>query len=169
MKVKILLLIAVEFILLFIIFILLPAQFVHTHFGILAALGFLKYFPKKAQPNTNQIITPSLKSTQKPAPTSSPSPTFLKKKDLTIRILNGSGIPGLAATTKEKLASIGFTHIETGNAQENAEETIATFSAVVSNDVKGEITQELKKTFENVVTKENGSQYDIDITTGKTL
>ncbi len=65
----------------------------------------LSFFSKK--------ITPTVT----PLPTSTPSPTpTIKKEELKIQILNGSGIPGKASEMKDILKKKGYQEIITGNA-----------------------------------------------------
>ncbi|MGB9883045.1 MAG: LytR C-terminal domain-containing protein [Microgenomates group bacterium] len=65
----------------------------------------LSFFSKK--------ITPTVT----PLPTITPSPTpTIKKEELKIQVLNGSGIPGKASEMKEILKKKGYQEIITGNA-----------------------------------------------------
>lgn len=93
----------------------------------------------------------------------------LKKEDITIQILNGSGIEGQASALKEQLESLGFTNIETGNAGGTpAKETTVIFTSKVSSDILDQILAELEETFESVSSQEETevAEFDIIITTG---
>lgn len=59
--------------------------------------------------------TPS--ATKKPTPTVVPTAAVINKaQDLNIQVLNGSGAEGAASTVAATLKKKGYTHIETGNA-----------------------------------------------------
>ncbi len=58
-----------------------------------------------------------------PVPPNQPSPAAsasanLRKTDLQIKVLNGSGIAGSAGKMVAYLQELGYTHIETGNAED---------------------------------------------------
>lgn len=65
--------------------------------------------PSLSQPTP----TPTIAVT--PQPTATPTPAF-KKEEVKIKILNGSGTPGLAADAKTVLLDAGYEEILTGNA-----------------------------------------------------
>lgn len=92
----------------------------------------------------------------------------LKKEDITIRILNGSGIEGQASVLKEQLESLGFTNIETGNAEDKTNtKTTVIFSNDISIKDKNEIVEELEKTFTKVESEvQEDLEFDVIITTG---
>ena len=52
--------------------------------------------------------------TEEPTPT--PEPTPIPKSDITIDVLNGSGISGLAGTTADTFKDLGYEILEIGNA-----------------------------------------------------
>lgn len=60
------------------------------------------------------------------APLSTPIPSIspLDLSDLTLRILNGTGIPGLANTWKERFETKGLRHVSIGNAPGTNEQGI---------------------------------------------
>ncbi len=97
--------------------------------GVVAAVllvggGFLLFTHLK-KPETKQVATnnppvvlsDSVNPTKAPESTeSSPSVAKLSKGDLSIRIENGAGIPGIAGKLKEKLDGLGYNVLEIGNA-----------------------------------------------------
>lgn len=116
----------------------------------------------------NEMIVPVPSG---PAITSTPTPEVkkAKKEDLTIKILNGTGIPGQAGTVKEALESGDFTNIETDNADTtDAADTEVALSLKVSREDQQEVKKILEALFKKVVIKEiSDSKFDIIITTGK--
>lgn len=75
---------------------------------LLATSGNLKMPSLGAKPTPT--ATPTV------APTATPVPEEVKKEDLTIQVLNGSGIPGVAGKMKTLLEEQGYTVKDTGNA-----------------------------------------------------
>lgn len=101
-----------------------------------------------------------------------PTPTIeakkLDKKDVKVSILNGSGIPGSASVLQKRVEALGFSNIETGNADSyDYKTTKVSFSPTVSDAIREELTKELKKTYENIDTEEKTvSGFDIQIVIG---
>jgi len=103
------------------------------------------------------------------SPTPTPSPITLAKEELTIRILNGTGIPKQAFKVQKALKDKGYKKIETDNSEDtNQEETQVTFSSRISEKLKREIMDVLESMFTTVV-KEQDSNIDVDalIITGR--
>lgn len=63
----------------------------------------------------DETPTPDLKKTGTPTP-SPTGGTTADKNALTVSILNGSGVAGVAAEMKSKLTSLGYNVVSTGNA-----------------------------------------------------
>lgn len=102
--------------------------------------------------------------------TEAPSPTLaaVNKADIKIQVLNGSGVPGSAGKAKSALEAVGYSGIETGNADSYTyKTTVAAFGDNVPETVKTEITSELEKLYGKIDTKPNTvTQYDVVITIG---
>lgn len=141
-----------------------------TFWGVIS-FGYIQNPLKKENEATSAVQTPQ--STPKKSPSTTESSESAKpKKELTIQILNGSGIAGQAGELKLKLADLGYENIEVGNAEDRTNtKTTVTFSKNVSNKDKDGITKELEKTFEKVeVLEQTGkSEFDAVITTGSYL
>lgn len=104
--------------------------------------------------------TPTLTST----PTPSPTPTIAPKSSLKIQILNGSGVVGQAAIVATSLKEAGYTNSSTANApKHNSGKATVTFSSLVPDSYKTEITSTLKKTFPTLVSTDSASQTDWDV------
>lgn len=102
----------------------------------------------------------------------SPFPEITKepvdKTEITIEILNGTGIEREASYLQDRIRSLGYTSIETGNAQrKDYEISVVSFSSFLDEDVIKEVTDELEKVYVQVKTETHESlDYDIKITTG---
>lgn len=96
---------------------------------------------------------------------------IVEKSEITIQVLNGSGVPGQAGATQELLLDIGFENVEVGNADnQDYQNTILTFDKNVPNLYTEEIGDLLKETYENVLEdtpdEDDTINYDIVIITG---
>ena len=103
-----------------------------------------------------------------PAPSASPAAVEIKRADLKVQVLNGSGVVGAAGKAKTFLEGLGYTDVKTGNADGDFAETEieikenkSSASEMVKKDLKDEYTLadtigELDKT----------SDYDVVITLG---
>lgn len=108
--------------------------------------------------------------TPTPLPTSTPAPTpEFDKSAVTVEVLNGTGTPGQAGSVKTSIEGLGFSDIETGNAEDSDNTTTTvTFSDKVPKTIQEEIINELEKTFEKVTSSEDANAAtDIVITTGE--
>ena len=108
---------------------------------------------------------------QTPTNTLTPSPTVssVSKDQLTIRILNGSGLSGQADEIKASLVKTGFVaeKITTGNApNQQSTTTRIVFTPRVSSTIREEISDALSGFTSNISTIENDEiEFDILITT----
>jgi hypothetical protein len=97
-----------------------------------------------------------------PDSTSTPEP--VDREDVSIEVLNGTGIAREASYLQGKLADLGYTDIELGNADEQDNETTqVTFSSSTPDEVIDEITEELEGLYEDVETSTSRSQEDVDV------
>ncbi len=74
-------------------------------------IGFNMKFPQL------QMAKPTAVPTTAPQPTATPTPE-IKKEEIKVKILNGSGTPGKASEVRTVMRDGGFTDIVTGNADE---------------------------------------------------
>jgi len=103
-----------------------------------------------------------------------PSPTpevviEVGKSEVSINVLNGTGISGEAKHLQGILAGMGFEKIETGNADsEEFESTQVSFSSKVPETLRTEVVDKLKSTYEGVkvVDKSPSGDFDIEVITG---
>lgn len=127
------------------------------------------YFNILKMPTSFPGLTPA--ATPTPLPTSTPTPVVVDfdKSAASVSVLNGTGTPGQAGDVKVTMTEMGFSDIETGNAQstDNTTTTVM-FSEKVPQSIQEEITTTLEKTFEKVTGSEDASvTTDIVITTGE--
>ena len=101
-----------------------------------------------------------------PSPTETPEP--VDKSEIEIEIFNGTGIAKEASYLQGKLRDLGFTQIETGNAEDQDQTaTKVTFSSSVPEAIVDEITEELEDIYEDVDTSTSSSlDVDVQIITG---
>lgn len=102
--------------------------------------------------------------------TSTPTPisALIEKDKIRIEVLNGTGIAQEAAYLQGKLADLGYSDIETGDADsEDYVETEVTFSSGLAQEVIDEITQQLESIYKQVDTKTSSSlDVDVQVITG---
>lgn len=113
--------------------------------------GGLSTFPT---PETSQ--TPEVSAT----PTSEP----VQKADVKIEVLNGTGTPGDAGFLEKELKALGFSQIETGNADEQKETaTTVTFTRELAAPIVDEITSKLKELYNDVTSRKGTLPEDLDV------
>lgn len=92
------------------------------------------------------------------------------KGELTIQVLNGTGVSGLAGAIKTDLESSKYENIEVGNADEqNYEETVVFYKEGITSSVLEEIKSVLEKKFNSVSSELDSTgeqEFDIIIRTG---
>lgn len=105
-----------------------------------------------------------------PQPTQEPSPTEepVELSELTVEVLNGTGISGEAGYLQERLEDMGFEDIEVGNAEDqDYEETIVYFSDEIPASVRQQLIEELEEIYIDVVLRsEDDMDVDIRVVTG---
>jgi hypothetical protein len=107
-----------------------PNKSSKLHFVILALIGLvvlgsavylLKYQFKATKPSP----TPSPSPVAQATPTPSPTPVPIDRSKYTVRVLNGTGKSGLAASVSAKLKDLGYKIDKTGNASNTDQTTIS--------------------------------------------
>jgi len=131
--------------------------------GIVGGVVYLLQTPQEAMIEE----TPDFSTGQEtPEPISTPEP--VDKSEVSIIVLNGTGITGEAGFLQEKLENLGYEGIEVGNADETDHEvTIVIFSPSLQDEIKDEILGELEGIYEAVESETSElDDSDIEITTG---
>ncbi len=143
--------------------------------GLILAVGFalvsrgpLMSFLSHASPTPAPVVL----SSPSPTPVASSvasSSAVLKKDQLKVNVLNGSGISGQAGVIKDQLVEIGYKDITTGNAESVLDSTNVKFSTVFDSKSKEELVLLLSKTFQAVTEATTSAKdtFDLIITTGK--
>ena len=141
-------------------------------FLIGAVVGGIIYFQKGVGKNTSEE-----ENSNQPSPTETQTPTPTEKEvdltEISISILNGSGIAGEAGKIKDLLTSAGFSDekIKTGNADSYDYESV---SVSVKKDISASVTEKvetsLSEDYEVKISEDElgeDSTYDIVIIVGK--
>ena len=134
--------------------------------------GLITYFSGLSRLNSqNQTPVPTAVSTPETVATPAPeSKTDIKRSDVKVQVLNGSGTSGLAGKAKTYLEGLGYKDVAVGNASSS---DFAETEIQIKDSVKGfldTITTDLSKNY--TVSKETkvltaSSKFDIVITLGK--
>ncbi len=138
---------------------------------LIGVLGILFYMQRK--PNRTKRVVPTVTTVALPSPTTIPSveepqasassSLSLTKQNLSIQILNGSGIPGQADTIRQRLTIRGFSNITTGNAGEvQSSRTLIIFKKEVGEIERNEIIKEIEL-FSNNYTVQEKQDIDNDV------
>jgi len=145
---------------------------VFVFLGLLVLGGAGIFFFASKGSNNEPTPTPSFgvipvdEYTPKPLATSTPE--AVEKADVTVQVLNGTGITGEAGYLQNKLKALGFEKIEVGNADStDYTDTTVTFKKDLSSSLQEEVKEELEKVYKKVVVKTSSTQSsDIVIITG---
>jgi hypothetical protein len=141
---------------------------------LVAVLGFVVYksatkSQESATPSPfDNTITPSEETSTVSTPSPAATPKASDKKNVSISILNGTGISGEAAYLQTQLEALGYSDIKAGNASsQDATTTTVVFSKDLASDIVSEITQKLNSIYQKVTTSTSSSATtDVVITTG---
>ncbi|MBU1132860.1 LytR C-terminal domain-containing protein [Patescibacteria group bacterium] len=95
----------------------------------------------------------------------------LIKEDLTIQILNGTGVSGLAGVIQTDLENFKYSNIEVDNAdKQDYEETVVFYMEGINSSILGEIKSILEKKFSSVRSELDASgtqDFDVVVRTGQ--
>jgi hypothetical protein len=137
--------------------------------------GFLVFKGVTNRASEGPSPSPSLEATpfesETPVPEATTEPTTerkVDKKTVTIKVLNGTGIPKESGFLQTKLASLGYTKITVGNADSSDNsDAVVTFADDLPKSITEDITTLLNSTYKKVSSKtESGPDTDIVIVTG---
>lgn len=149
----------------------LPLFLVILALTITAETSFLVFFkPRSLAVLSLSTFAPSPTPTMVPTNTPSPTPsiTKIKKEDVKISALNGTGVAGQAKQVKDALTSAGYTNIETGNGDNKEGSTTITFYTNIPSALREDIEDVIKKSYKNVIIQEDikANDFDVVILTG---
>ncbi len=133
--------------------------------------GLITYFSGISRlSKEDQTLAPSatVEPTIEPTPTASPS-SSLKREQIKLQVLNGSGISGFAGKAKTYLEGLGYKDVMTGNAKTSD----FTNTVISVKDSKKELLETIKtdlsknyQVTEKTETLPASSKYDFVITLG---
>lgn len=128
----------------------------------------LFFLLRSPEDETSKPESEPLESQELSSPTPTPTPEVVDRSEIKIEILNGTGIARQAALLKEKLEELGYTGIETANADDQTHQTTTvSYSPSIPNQIKDEIQAELEDIYQNVETETSASdKADIIIIVG---
>lgn len=86
--------------------------------GVGATIVFLHFRAKQSVEEAQEKLAAIEEEEKKEVVEPSPSPTPLPREEISLEILNGSGVAGLAAETAATFEELGYEVIEVGNADE---------------------------------------------------
>lgn len=134
-----------------------------------AAAAFLIY-------NSNQTIEPestpqsaSFEQMEGPTPEPEATPEPIDRSEISIQILNGTGITGEANYLETQLKEVGYEKIDKGNApSQNQTVTLVTFATGATQGVQDEIMEKLGEVYTEVKQESGslGAGIDVKIITG---
>lgn len=140
--------------------------------AILGVIGFL-VFKGVGEGSAEPTSTPSVESLSGSSEDTfnsdaTPTPEPVNKSEVSIKVLNGTGISGEAGYLQDILKSMDYAKIEVGNASsQDNEVTQVVFASDLSQEIVDEITNKLEALYKDVKTTTSSSaKVDVEITTG---
>ena len=136
---------------------------------LLSIGGFLLFrSPQEKKTEDENFVEPTVIQEPTPTPTPTPTPAPVDRSQISVSVLNGTGIAGEASLLKGKLEEAGYSQIEAGNASDQTHTTTeVTISASVPDEIKNDLQSLLEKIYEDVeVSRGSSGNADIVITTG---
>ncbi len=131
------------------------------------AVGAVTMYIIKAQRSALSPQTETTVVNQSPEPTTAPV-TEVKREDLKVQVLNGSGVSGAAAKAKTFLEGLGYVDVAAGNADGDFAQT-----EIELREAKSSASEMIKKDLETnytladtIGTLDSSSDYDVVITVG---
>ena len=136
---------------------------------LLSIGGFLLFrSPQEKKQEDENFVEPTVIQEPTPTPTPTPTPEPVDRSQISVSVLNGTGIAGEASLLKGKLEEAGYSQIEAGNAGDQTHTTTeVTVSAGVPDEVKNDLQNLLEEIYQDVeVSRGTSGSADIVITTG---
>lgn len=138
---------------------------------VLAGLGAGAYYLLQTPGGlTDPSPTPQLTSQfDTPPPQQTDAPESIEKSEVTIEVLNGTGISGEAGFLQDELEELGYSNIEVGNADEtDNEDTEVFFSEEFANSSeRQELVTALEEIYQTVnVSSQTIDDFDVRVITG---
>ena len=115
--------------------------------------------------------SPTVEPSASPVETAVPEPLF-ERSEITVQVLNGSGIAGYAGDAKDLLEDLGYVDVDAGNADTyDFTETVVSVKEE-SQDYLDMVVEDLSEVYvvsEETVTLDETSDFDVVITVGSEL
>ncbi|MFC1625035.1 LytR C-terminal domain-containing protein [Patescibacteria group bacterium] len=138
--------------------------------GIVILVGGIIFFISKGKKESGDLVspTPTFQGIETFTPSPTETPEAVDKEEVSIEVLNGTGISGEAGYLQGELEDLGYSDIEVGNADEQDQEiTVVTFSNTLDEGNKNEIKDKLEELYEDVTIKTSTTgSFDVSIVTG---
>lgn len=139
--------------------------------GIILLIGAVVFFisrsANQAVPSpspTSFFSAPSPIPSFEPSPEPDSSPTSADKSEISIEILNGTGVAGEASYLQGQLKNLGYEKITAANASTQDETaTTITFAKNVPTAIKSEIETKLKSIYSEVKVSNSSTLSGVDI------
>jgi len=135
---------------------------------LVAAGAGAAWFLSERQSSSSATVSPTPTLVQIPTPTPTPIAREVERSEVTIQIMNGTGVPGEASFLQGELEDLGYETIEVGNADETDQTvTEVTFASDLPLEIIDEITELLNDLYTGVrVVNSQTTPVDISIITG---
>jgi hypothetical protein len=136
---------------------------------ILVALAAILYFifTSPEEPTTeSEFEAPETHEPSFPTPTPTPEP--IDRSQISISVLNGTGIAKEASFLKNKLEELGYSEIQVGNADDQTHSaTEVTISPSVPDQLREELEEKLNEIYQDVeIIRGTPGDADIRVVTG---
>ncbi|MFC1649582.1 LytR C-terminal domain-containing protein [Patescibacteria group bacterium] len=132
-------------------------------------IGGFAFYQSSQEPTREAVVEPTKAAESVPTPTPTPTTVDVDLTEITVQVLNGTGIAGEAGRTATELESAGFVDVTAGNASSSGfEETVV--------EVKGDVHQGVFQTIETTLSDrvvvigeevlDEDNEYDVIVTVG---
>ncbi len=125
---------------------------------------------KVGEPVATGLATPTIEVKESTAPVTSSVSAQLKKDQIKIQVLNGSGIIGEAGKISDQLIALGYKDITIGNNPEATSASQVQFKKSINTDVKAQILSDLRTVFSQIVEDvKKSTNFDLSVVVCKDI
>jgi len=129
--------------------------------GVVILIGGIIFFVSRGKDESEDLVspTPGFDNLETFTPTPIETAEPINKEEVSIQVLNGSGISGEAGYLQGQLKTLGYDDIEVGNADDQDQEvTTVTFSKELDSANISVITDKLEAIYKEVDVKTSSTQ-----------